>query len=126
MFKRLWDERPDFINKVFLIPGDCLSSNLGLSAVDEEFIVANIDIIIHCATTNELNGPLKQTTFVNVRSTRDIMLLARRMHKLKVNDFVNYTNILYIFKHFLIKLKALNVLIIINGRFSERFFKNFN
>ncbi|KAL5239952.1 hypothetical protein ACI65C_007362 [Semiaphis heraclei] len=83
LFTRLWNEQPDFIEKVLLINGDCAEPNLGLSAADEEFMVSNMDIVIHCAATITLNGPLKRTCFVNVRSTRDLLLIARRMHRLK-------------------------------------------
>lgn len=58
---------------------------MGLSGADEEFIVENIDIVIHCAATINLNGPLKHTSFINVRATRDLLLIARRMRRLKVN-----------------------------------------
>ncbi|XP_022169980.1 fatty acyl-CoA reductase wat-like [Myzus persicae] len=89
LFTRLWDEQPDFIDKVFLIAGDCAEPNLGLSAADEEFMVANMDIVIHCAATINLNGPLKHTSFINVRSTRDLLLIARRMHRLKSFVYVS-------------------------------------
>jgi len=84
LFTRLWEEQPKFIEKVLLINGDCEKPNLDLSAADEEFMVANMDIVIHCAATINLNGPLKHTSFINVRSTKDLLLIARRMHRLKV------------------------------------------
>lgn len=86
MFKILREEQPDFLDKVLLITGDCTEPHLGLSVEDEEFLVANIDIVIHCAATINLNGPLKRTTLINVRSTRDLLLIAQRMHRLKVNN----------------------------------------
>jgi len=89
LFIRLWEEQPEFIEKVLLITGDCVEPNLGLSAVDEEFLVANIDIVIHCAATINLNGPLKHTSFINVRSTKDLLLIARRMHRLKSFVYVS-------------------------------------
>ncbi|XP_060838330.1 fatty acyl-CoA reductase wat-like [Rhopalosiphum padi] len=89
LFTRLWEEQPDFIEKVLLITGDCVEPNLGLSAADEEFMVANMDIVIHCAATINLNGPLKHTSFINVRSTKDLLLIARRMHRLKSFVYVS-------------------------------------
>ncbi|XP_025194175.1 fatty acyl-CoA reductase wat-like [Melanaphis sacchari] len=89
LFMRLWEEQPDFIEKVLLITGDCVEPNLGLSAADEEFMVANMDIVIHCAATINLNGPLKHTSFINVRSTKDLLLIARRMHRLKSFVYVS-------------------------------------
>eukprot|EP00102_Acyrthosiphon_pisum_P013265 XP_008182779.1 PREDICTED: fatty acyl-CoA reductase 1 isoform X2 [Acyrthosiphon pisum] len=83
LFTRLWDEQPKFIEKVLLISGDCAEPNMGLSRADEEFMVANMDIVIHCAATISLNGPLKHTSFINVRATRDLLLIARRMRRLK-------------------------------------------
>jgi len=89
LFKTLLDEQPDVIDKVFVIRGDCAKPNLGISVADAEFIVSNIDIVIHCAATVNLNGPLKHTSFVNVRSTRDLLLIAQRMHRLKSFVYVS-------------------------------------
>lgn len=82
----MWKEQPDFIDKIYLIVGDCIEPNLGLTPADEEFIIANIDIMVHSAATITINGPLKRATFINVRSTRDLLLIAQRMHRLKVNN----------------------------------------
>ncbi|XP_027845565.2 fatty acyl-CoA reductase wat-like [Aphis gossypii] len=89
LFSRLREEQPDFIEKVLLITGDCEEPNLGLSVADEEFMVANMDIVIHCAATINLNGPLKHTSFINVRSTKDLLFIARRMHRLKSFVYVS-------------------------------------
>lgn len=85
VFKKLWEERPKFIDDVLLITGDCSEPGLGISAAHEKFMVDNIDIVIHCAATINFNGPLKQTVLINVRATRDLMIMAQRMHRLKVN-----------------------------------------
>lgn len=72
------------MEKVVPIVGDCVEPNLGLSKEDEEFLVANMNVVIHCAATINLNGPLKYACFINVRSTRDLLLMAQRMPNLKV------------------------------------------
>ncbi|XP_050427037.1 fatty acyl-CoA reductase wat-like isoform X1 [Adelges cooleyi] len=83
LFSKLRSEQPNFIKRVSLISGDCEQPNLGLSPSDEEFVVSNMNIIIHCAATIYLNGSLKRTALINVRSTRDLLLIARRTHHLK-------------------------------------------
>ncbi|XP_050423207.1 uncharacterized protein LOC126834987 [Adelges cooleyi] len=89
LYNRLRSEQPEFIDKVSLINGDCEEPNLGLSPIDEEYIIRNMHIIIHCAATINLNGSLKRTTFINVRSTRDLLLIARRISQLKSFVYVS-------------------------------------
>ncbi|XP_050427039.1 fatty acyl-CoA reductase wat-like isoform X4 [Adelges cooleyi] len=89
LFSKLRSEQPNFIKRVTLIFGDCEQPNLGLSPSDEEFVVSNMNIIIHCAATIYLNGSLKRTALINVRSTRDLLLIARRTHHLKSFVYVS-------------------------------------
>ncbi|XP_050422292.1 fatty acyl-CoA reductase wat-like [Adelges cooleyi] len=89
LYSILKNEKPDFMEKVSLMSGDCEEPNLGLSPADEDYVVRNMHIIIHCAATIHLNGSLKRTTFINIRSTRDLMFIARRVHQLKAFVFVS-------------------------------------
>ncbi|VVC42934.1 Male sterility, NAD-binding,NAD(P)-binding domain [Cinara cedri] len=89
LFKRLAEDQPNFTEKVVVIVGDCYDPNLGLSAEDEELLVANIHVVIHCAATITFNGPLKRACFINVRSTRDLLLMAQRMPNLKSFVYVS-------------------------------------
>ncbi|XP_050541771.1 fatty acyl-CoA reductase wat-like isoform X2 [Daktulosphaira vitifoliae] len=89
LFKILRESQPDFISKITLIKGDCAEPNLGLEKKDEEFLIKNINIVIHCAATINLTGALKQTTFINIRSTRDLLLIAQKMTCLKSFVYVS-------------------------------------
>jgi fatty acyl-CoA reductase len=87
LFDRLKVVQPNFIRKITLVIGDCEKPDLGLSEEDKALLVARVDVVIHCAATVNFIEPLRRTTFINVRSTRDLLLLARRMNGLKVNEF---------------------------------------
>ncbi|VVC29128.1 Hypothetical protein CINCED_3A024702 [Cinara cedri] len=89
LFKRLAENQPNFTEKVVGIVGDCYDPNLGLSAEDEELLVANINVVIHCAATISFNETLKRACFINVRSTRDLLLMAQRMPNLKSFVYVS-------------------------------------
>lgn len=43
-----------------------------------------VDCVIHCAAAVRFNETLKKATVVNVKGTRDVLELARRMERLKV------------------------------------------
>ncbi|XP_025408042.1 fatty acyl-CoA reductase 1-like isoform X2 [Sipha flava] len=89
LFDRLKVVQPNFIRKITLVIGDCEKPDLGLSEEDKALLVARVDVVIHCAATVNFIEPLRRTTFINVRSTRDLLLLARRMNGLKVFVYVS-------------------------------------
>ncbi|XP_050541784.1 fatty acyl-CoA reductase wat-like [Daktulosphaira vitifoliae] len=89
LYQRLSKEQPDFINKITLVIGDCNEPNLGLSPSDEELIIRQVNIVFHCAASIHLNGPLQHLTFTNVRSTRDLLVIAKKMTNLKSFVYVS-------------------------------------
>jgi fatty acyl-CoA reductase len=57
---------------------------LGLSSSDRQMLEENVSVVFHCAATIRFDDPLKTAVFLNIRGTREVMLLARNMKDLKV------------------------------------------
>lgn len=72
---------------------------LGISEEDRERI-KDTEVIFHSAASVRFNDPLRFIINVNVRGTRELLLLAQEMPNLKVRSSV-YTHIPIIFKHLL-------------------------
>ncbi|KAK5638619.1 hypothetical protein RI129_012914 [Pyrocoelia pectoralis] len=83
LFARLMVERPDSINKLYMMQGDCELPNLGLSSSDRELLRLEVNCVFHVAATVRFNEKLQKATYVNVRATRDLLRLAKQMPKLK-------------------------------------------
>lgn len=59
LFDRLRDEQPDFAEKIIAVNSDLTLPELDLSKEDQETLVANVNIVFHCAATIRFNEPLK-------------------------------------------------------------------
>jgi fatty acyl-CoA reductase len=68
------------------VTGDCAEIGLGLSATDRQIIEQTVSIVFHAATTVRFDDPLKSAVMMNTRGTREIMMIARNMKKLKVRS----------------------------------------
>ncbi|CAH1991888.1 unnamed protein product [Acanthoscelides obtectus] len=84
----------EFYKKVSLVEGDCEKPDLGLKEVDKKTIVDEVECIFHCGTTTNAEQGLKQAAFVNVRSTKKILEIAKEMEKLMSFVFLSsaYSN----------------------------------
>ncbi|XP_060533431.1 fatty acyl-CoA reductase wat-like [Cylas formicarius] len=74
---------PDALKKVSIMTGDCALPDLGFSAQTRKIFVDEVDTIIHCAATTRFDHAIRQATFINVRSTRDIIRMAKDIKKLR-------------------------------------------
>lgn len=90
VFERLKREVKDVEKKIVLINSDMNELNLGLSEEDRERI-KDTEVIIHSAASVRFNDTLRFIININVRGTRDLLLLARDMPNLKVYSSL-YTN----------------------------------
>ena len=70
-----------------MIEGDTGASDLGLSLNDREILRDNVNIIFHCAATVRFDEKLRQAVNINVRGTKLMLLFAKEMKNLKVNNF---------------------------------------
>lgn len=89
VFSRLKTERPEAIEKVILIKGDCEEINLGISAEDRQILIDNIDIVFHVAASVRFDDSLKKAVMMNTRGTYYTVELAKQFPKLKVCDQKN-------------------------------------
>ncbi|XP_035723581.1 fatty acyl-CoA reductase wat-like [Vespa mandarinia] len=96
LFERLKEEQKDVEKKIVLIESDMNELNLGMSGKDSERI-KDTEVIFHCAASVRFNDTLRSIINVNVRGTRDLLLLAREMPNLKVFTYVStaYSQCIY-------------------------------
>lgn len=83
VFVRLRLEKPGYITKVSVIPGDMEGQNLNLINDDKELIINSVNIIFHAAATVSFNQTLRVAVEVNLHGIRKIMELSKRMKNLK-------------------------------------------
>lgn len=64
--------------------GDFDKAAVGLSQEDVAMLQNTVDCVIHCAAAVRFNETLKRVTTVNVKGTKEVLDLARKMKNLKV------------------------------------------
>lgn len=84
LFDVLKRSNPDNLKKIVPLLGDCMEIGLGLSPSDRQMIEEKVSAVFHCAATVSFDNTLKHSVILNVRGTREVMLLARNMKELKV------------------------------------------
>lgn len=84
IFERVKLECPEYFHKIAPIKGDCLKPNLGISDADRQILQTEVNVIFHVAATVRFDAPLKDAVYINVRSTRDLLEIAKNMEKLQV------------------------------------------
>ncbi|XP_033611744.1 fatty acyl-CoA reductase 1 isoform X2 [Cryptotermes secundus] len=84
LFDVLKRANPENLKKIVPLLGDCKQLGLGLSPTDRQLIKEKVSIVFHCAATIRFDDTLKNSIILNVRSTREVMILARNMKELKV------------------------------------------
>lgn len=88
MFDRLRKERPNFTNFIKVIDGELTAFSLGLSTVDHDWLVKNVNYIFHCAATLRFDEPIEVATKVNIEGTEQLLNIATQMEALKVIIFI--------------------------------------
>lgn len=82
IFDRLRREQPRFHQKVVLIESDMVLVGLGLSAEHRE-LLRSTNIVIHGAAAVRFDETLRIAASINVRGTKELLLLAKEMVDLK-------------------------------------------
>ena len=72
------------MEKIEGIEGDLLKPNLGVSEQARQTLLKEVQVVFHVAATVGFDSPLKKATYINVRSTRDLLDIAKSMEKLEV------------------------------------------
>ncbi|KAI8433245.1 hypothetical protein MSG28_015321 [Choristoneura fumiferana] len=71
------------MSKIGVIEGDVGQLGLGIGEKDRQTLIDEVEVIFHGAATLRFNEPLREAVYINVRGTREMMLLARVCTKLK-------------------------------------------
>ncbi|XP_052132153.1 fatty acyl-CoA reductase wat-like, partial [Frankliniella occidentalis] len=92
---RLRAEQPHALDKIVVLPGDITELGLGLSQEHRALLQREVSVVYHVAASVRFDDPFRKAVFTNLRSTREVVELARGMPQLKVLVHVStaYTNI---------------------------------
>lgn len=71
--------------KLLPILGDMTELRLGLSDHDYNFLIKNVSVVFHVAASVRFDEPIRDATIMNVRGTREVVYLAKKMKKLTVS-----------------------------------------
>ncbi|XP_063242149.1 fatty acyl-CoA reductase wat-like isoform X2 [Bacillus rossius redtenbacheri] len=94
VFDRMKRERPDSVDKIVFVAGDCSSPRLGLSDSDYHHLTQHVNIVLHLAATVRFNEHLKVAVDTNVKGTIEVINLCHSCNSLKAAVFVStaYSN----------------------------------
>jgi fatty acyl-CoA reductase len=84
---------PGYKQKVRIVAGDCTLSGLGLGDADRDMLCQEVNIVFHIAATVRFDEKLRTAVYINIRSTKNLLELARRMPHLKVQPRVTKSGI---------------------------------
>lgn len=76
-------------SKLILITGDLQKLDLGISFEDQKKLINEVEIVFHAAADVRFDESLREATEINIRGTREIMILSQQMLKLNVFVYVS-------------------------------------
>lgn len=79
-------EQPHCFDKLTPVEGDIRLEDLGLSIADRNMLIEKTSVIFHVAASVRFDNTLKDSVFMNLRSTRDICVLGKQMKRLAVSS----------------------------------------
>ncbi|XP_029158788.1 fatty acyl-CoA reductase wat-like [Nylanderia fulva] len=88
VYDKLKEDRPNFNSKVIMIEADVSKLDLGLSPENRKRIL-DTNIFFHGAATVRFNEPIRPAVNINVRGTKQFLLLAKEMLNLKAFIYVS-------------------------------------
>ncbi|KAL3271476.1 hypothetical protein HHI36_021961 [Cryptolaemus montrouzieri] len=80
---------PKYRDKVFLVGGDLVLPNLGLSEESQAILKNEVNIILHCAATVRFDQLIKTAAYINVRSVKDLIEIAKDTKHLDVFLYIS-------------------------------------
>jgi nucleoside-diphosphate-sugar epimerase len=89
IFAKLLKHNEKAFEKLRMVRGDLQEIELGIAADDQSSLVNEVEIVFHAAADVRFDESLKEATEINVRGTREIMLLSQRMRHLSVFIYVS-------------------------------------
>jgi alcohol-forming fatty acyl-CoA reductase len=82
MFKRIMDEKPEMMNKIYPVWGDTTLKNFGLSDEHLKKVLDCSQIVFHLAASLKLEATLKPNVLSNLTATKNILDIAMQMKNL--------------------------------------------
>jgi fatty acyl-CoA reductase len=82
MFKRILDEKPEVLKKIYPVWGEISSENLGLSDEHFSYVTKNSQIVFHFAASLKLEATLRHNVLINLAGTKHVINLAKKMENL--------------------------------------------
>lgn len=89
VFSKIRDENPHQLPKIQVIKGDVSLDGLGMTENDENELIANVNIVFHCAANVRFDQSLKQAVHMNTKGTHRVLQLAEKMKNLIVFTHVS-------------------------------------
>ncbi|XP_020290772.1 putative fatty acyl-CoA reductase CG5065 isoform X2 [Pseudomyrmex gracilis] len=84
LFRRLHEQKPQIFKKVIPLNGDILSDNLGLTTVQRECLIQEVNVVFHLAASLRMEAKMKDSIKMNTMSTHTVLKLAKQMKHLQV------------------------------------------
>ncbi|XP_032312238.1 fatty acyl-CoA reductase wat isoform X2 [Drosophila ananassae] len=89
IFGVLLQSKPEALQRISPISGDCRDLNLGIREIDKRLLASEVQIVIHGAATVRFNEPLHVALAINTRATRSMLHLAKEMKQLEVFLYIS-------------------------------------
>ncbi|XP_020298170.1 putative fatty acyl-CoA reductase CG5065 [Pseudomyrmex gracilis] len=84
LFQRLQEQKAQIFKKVIPLNGDILSDNLGLTTVQRECLIQEVNVVFHLAASLRLEAKMKDSIKMNTMGTHRVLKLAKQMKHLQV------------------------------------------
>lgn len=82
MFKRIMDEKPEVMKKIYPVWGDVTLPNFGMNDEHLKRSIENTEIMIHLAASLKLEATLKPNIIMNLTGTKCVLDVAKQMKRL--------------------------------------------
>lgn len=82
MFRRIMEEKPQVMKKIFPVWGEITQTNLGLSEEHLKHATENSQIVFHFAASLKLEATLRHNVLMNLTGTQNVLKLAKQMKNL--------------------------------------------
>ncbi|CAO1406103.1 unnamed protein product [Diamesa serratosioi] len=89
IFNKIREKSPELLLKIKVIKGDISVDGLDLSLQDRSELIANVNVIFHCAACVKFDFPLKKAVNIQLTGTLRMLKLAEEMKNLNVFTYMS-------------------------------------
>jgi alcohol-forming fatty acyl-CoA reductase len=82
MFKRIMDEKPEMMSKIYPVWGEITKPNLGMNEQHLQRVIITTQIVFHLAASLKLEATLKPNIETNLTATKYVLDVAKQMKNL--------------------------------------------